>query len=115
MCEGGAACAFDMTRACLTSATFWLRQTAAENGHKGIVEKLLQAGAPWNAQDNDGYCAGEYAGKHPEIVELLLEWGVRAEMLLGAAARWASTTTYIAYHVINMGGRCSATVQSGAC
>lgn len=32
---------------------------------------------------------GEYASgaKHPAVVELLMEWGVRAEMLLGAAER----------------------------
>ena len=64
---------------------------AAENGHFEIVHKLLDLGAPWNAQDKEGYCAGEYASasKRSEVVELLLEWGVQAELLLGAAERYA--------------------------
>jgi type IV protein arginine methyltransferase len=32
---------------------------AAENGHIEIVRLLLDAGAPWNAQDSEGYCAGK--------------------------------------------------------
>lgn len=31
--------------------------------------------------------AGEYAGKHPDIAELLMQWGVQAEIVLGQAAR----------------------------
>jgi type IV protein arginine methyltransferase len=31
---------------------------AAENGHLEVVKELLEAGAPWNAQDSEGYCAG---------------------------------------------------------
>lgn len=58
--------------------------TAAENGHVAVVAALLRAGSPWNAQDHAGYCAGEYAtaSRNQEIVELLLEWCVKA-----AAAR----------------------------
>jgi protein arginine N-methyltransferase 2 len=64
---------------------------AAENGHLETIHKLLQSGAPWNAQDKEGYCAGEYASasKRSDVVELLLEWGVQAELLLGAAERYA--------------------------
>lgn len=62
---------------------------AAENGHAEVVGMLLEAGAPWNAVDNEGYCVGEYAtaSKRSDIVELLMEWGVQAELLLGAASR----------------------------
>ena len=31
---------------------------AAEGGHMEVVAELLQSGAPWNAQDAAGYCAG---------------------------------------------------------
>ena len=65
--------------------------TAAENGHKAAVAALLEAGAPWNQQDKEGYCAGEYASasKNQAIVELIMEWGVQAELMLMAAERWA--------------------------
>eukprot|EP00955_Chlamydomonas_euryale_P076702 362754-Chlamydomonas_euryale.AAC.2 len=32
---------------------------AADGGHAAAVAALLQAGCPWNMQDNDGYTAGE--------------------------------------------------------
>lgn len=77
--------------------------TAAEHGQLAVVLALLQAGAPWNQQDKAGYCAGEYAtaSKNQDIVELLMEWGVQAELLLMAAERWdalshpASAASYI--------------------
>lgn len=34
---------------------------AAQGGHLEIVRALLAAGAPWNALDRQGKCAGEYA------------------------------------------------------
>lgn len=34
---------------------------AAERGNTALVSELLQAGAPWNALDRRGCCAGEYA------------------------------------------------------
>ncbi len=64
---------------------------AAEGGHEEVVRALLEAGAPWNAQDDDGFTAGEYAARSPAIAELLLEWGVQAELLLGAAERCECT------------------------
>ena len=34
---------------------------AAEQGHADTVEALLERGAPWNALDRKGQCAGQYA------------------------------------------------------
>ena len=44
-----------------------------------------EAGAPWHAQDREGNTAGEYAsgGGHRDVVRLLVDWGVKAELLLG--------------------------------
>lgn len=58
---------------------------AAESGNPGAVSALLEAGAPWNAQDKDGHCAGEYASR--EAFHVLLEFAVHAEMILGTVAR----------------------------
>jgi hypothetical protein len=137
---------------------------AAEAGSPECVAALLQAGAPWNALDDDGYCAGERpsppthrrqlalsctrgdvhhctstaaagqapckaraplagalcyptrrdprrpharerrprarrpgpagdyanASKNADVIEMLLNWGVQCEQLLGAMERWAS-------------------------
>ncbi|GLI60425.1 hypothetical protein VaNZ11_002578 [Volvox africanus] len=62
---------------------------AAEGGHRTVVAALLQSGAPWNAQDKYGYCAGEYAmgSGHQEVVDLLLDFAVQAELVLGALQR----------------------------
>ncbi|GAB4818430.1 hypothetical protein N2152v2_005476 [Parachlorella kessleri] len=62
---------------------------AAESGNAALVSALLEAGAPWHAQDNEGYTAGEYASgsQHKHIVELLLDWAVRAELILGTVSR----------------------------
>lgn len=45
-------------------------------------------------QDTSGYCAGEYAtaSKNQAIVEMLMEWGVQAELLLGARDRWVCSS-----------------------
>ena len=34
---------------------------AAQRGDIAVLSELLQAGAPWNALDRRGRCAGEYA------------------------------------------------------
>ncbi|KAG2430741.1 hypothetical protein HYH02_013580 [Chlamydomonas schloesseri] len=62
---------------------------AAEGGHTAVLAALLQAGAPWNAQDASGYCAGEYAmgSGQQEAVDLLLDFAVQAELVLGALHR----------------------------
>ena len=64
---------------------------AAGAGHGAVVDILLEAGAPWNAIDRRGRCAGNYAldAGHQAIVDKLVDAGTRAELLLGAAARCA--------------------------
>lgn len=46
-----------------------------------------EAGAPWHSQDRQGYTAGEYASGsgRREVVRQLLDWAVKAELILGAA------------------------------
>jgi protein arginine N-methyltransferase 2 len=62
-----------------------LLMRAAANGNVAAVEVLLGAGAPWNAIDRQGLCAGQYALRagHQEVVDSLVTAGVRAELVLG--------------------------------
>ena len=62
---------------------------AARNGHISICEILLENGAPWNAIDRYGKCAGNYATDHQhwDIVNLLVDAGTKAELILGATIR----------------------------
>lgn len=55
-----------------------------------IIELLLEKGAVWNALDRQGKCAGNYAVDigNQEAINVLVEAAVRAELLLGAVARW---------------------------
>jgi len=64
---------------------------AAGSGNSALCQYLLEAGAPWNAVDRQGQCAGNYAtdNQHWAAVNLLVEWGTRAEMILGAVERTA--------------------------
>ena len=57
---------------------------AAGRGSGEIVSLLLQYGAPWNAIDRKGRCAGEYAleNSHQKVVDQLVDAGVTAEMIL---------------------------------
>lgn len=91
-CKSGDTAEFDTCLANKAQAYFQDTETgasalmiAAENGHACLVKKLLEKGAPWNAIDRAGRCAGEYAidKNHQEIVDILVNAGVRAEMLLG--------------------------------
>lgn len=71
---------------------------AAAAGHATLCQTLLEVGAPWNAIDRNGQCAGNYAtqAEHWAIVNLLVDWGVRAELILGMLERCqrdATTTT----------------------
>ena len=64
---------------------------ASSVGNMALVEYLLNdCGAPWNAIDRAyHYCAGDYAtqSEHWEIVNLLVDWATRAELILGAIER----------------------------
>lgn len=62
---------------------------ASEIGHLGIVQYLLEQGAPWNAVDRYGKCAGNYAtaAEHWDIVNLLVDHGTRAELILSSLQR----------------------------
>ena len=62
---------------------------AAGGGSLRVCAALLEAGAPWNALDRRGRCAGEYAvdAGHQEIVDHLVTAGVSAELLFGAVDR----------------------------
>lgn len=62
---------------------------AASYGNGNLCQYLLEAGAPWNAIDRQGQCAGNYAtaNQHWGVVNLLVDWGVRAELVLGMMER----------------------------
>ena len=62
---------------------------AAQQGNQPLCEFLLEHGAPWNAIDRQGQCAGNYAtnSEHWEVVNVLVDAGTRAELILGASIR----------------------------
>ncbi|GKY91012.1 hypothetical protein MPSEU_000074000 [Mayamaea pseudoterrestris] len=62
---------------------------ASSLGNGALVEYLLENGAPWNAVDRQGLCAGDYAtnNEHWGVVNLLVDWGVRSELILGMVER----------------------------
>lgn len=62
---------------------------AAEAGNVDICQLLLEYGAPWNAVDRHGQCAGNYAtdNQNWEVVNLLVDAGTKAELILGASIR----------------------------
>ncbi len=64
---------------------------AASVGKIELVQYLLNdCGAPWNAIDRmHHYCAGDYAtqSEHWEIVNTIVDWATRAELILGAIER----------------------------
>ena len=61
---------------------------AAGNGHAEVVSELLINGAPYNAVDKEGKCAGNYAleAGHSRIVDALVDAGVTAELLFARLA-----------------------------
>jgi protein arginine N-methyltransferase 2 len=65
---------------------------AAKRGLVDAATVLLRAGAPWNALDRYGRCAGDYAvqGGHQVIVDELVSAGVRAELVFGAVTSGAA-------------------------
>lgn len=62
---------------------------AAKAGNVALCQWLLELGAPWNAVDRYGQCAGNYATQHEHwaVVQSLVDWGVRAELVLLAIQR----------------------------
>jgi type IV protein arginine methyltransferase len=62
---------------------------ASEVGHIHLVQYLLDQGAPWNAVDRCGQCAGNYAtvAEHWDVVNLLVDHGTRAELILSSIQR----------------------------
>lgn len=62
---------------------------ASQAGHVALVQQLLDLGAPWNAIDRQGRCAGDYAtdAQRWDIVNMLVDWGTRAELILGELQR----------------------------
>jgi len=62
---------------------------AASVGNGALCGLLLDHGAPWNALDRNGRCAGDFATSngHWGVVNSLVEWGTRAELILGALER----------------------------
>ena len=63
---------------------------AAAAGYAPICTILLEHGAPWNAIDRCGQCAGNYAtqNEHWDVVSMLVDHATRAELILGSVARW---------------------------
>ena len=55
---------------------------ASQNGHIDICQALLDVGAPWNAVDRHGKCAGDHATdmQHWDVVNLLVDVGTQAEV-----------------------------------
>jgi len=64
---------------------------ASRHGQLEICKALLEAGAPWNAVDRYAKCAGDYAteNSHWDVVNMLVEAGTQAELILGASIRLA--------------------------
>jgi len=56
---------------------------AAAGGHCEVIHELLCNGAPWNAVDKAGRCAGDFALKtgHQKAVDIIVNAGVTAELL----------------------------------
>ena len=60
---------------------------AASIGSVDLCTVLVTNGAPWNALDRKGECAGDYAvaAGHQDVVDYLVDVGTKCEMILGAA------------------------------
>ncbi|XP_020579150.1 protein arginine N-methyltransferase 2 [Phalaenopsis equestris] len=62
---------------------------AAAVGHGEVVRCLLDAGAPWNALSPSNVSAGDLAmeNAHQEAFDVLLNFAIQAELVLGTIAR----------------------------
>lgn len=78
---------------------------ASEVGNLAIVQYLLEQGAPWNAVDRYGQCAGNYAttAEHWDIVNLLVDHGTRAELILSSMQRARSDESCMGLKTANDG------------
>ena len=63
---------------------------AAQYGHLDICTVLIEAGAPWNAVDRYGKCAGDYATNNEmwHVVNYLVEVGTKAEVRLSCSCSY---------------------------
>ena len=79
---------------------------ASKSGHLDIVKLLLAEGAVWNALDEHGKCAGNYASEfgHQEICDLLVHHAVQCELLLGRADATAITNDEVIRYRNNESG-----------
>ena len=70
---------------------------ASKSGNVQFVQELLDYGAPWNAIDRQGQCAGNYAmvAEQWEVVNLLVDWATRAELILGELQRSSSASSIV--------------------
>lgn len=83
---------------------------ASEVGHIHLVQYLLEQGAPWNAVDRYGQCAGNYAavGEHWDVVNMLVDHGTRAELILSSIQR----ATYSSSHCESSAPPLASTVST---
>lgn len=81
-------------RQCPASGTSPLMAAAAA-GRLDVCRTLIERGAPWNAVDRSGKCAGNHASDagHQDVVDFLVDAAVTAELVLGASARATKTKT----------------------
>lgn len=84
LCSKGAECYYQET---LNGSSVLMM--AAEHGHLDAVNALLELGAPWNAVDRSGKCAGTVAlnAGHQEIVNRMVEEGVKCELMFAEAEK----------------------------
>ena len=93
-----------------------LLMAAAGAGALECVTLLLERGAPWNALDRSGRCAGEYAYDSgcQSCVDALVNAGVRAQLVFGALeetfvvqdspSTYLSNTVSIGDSIVDHGG-----------
>ena len=57
---------------------------SSQYGHLDICQTLIDVGAPWNAVDRYGKCAGDYATDNQkwDVVNYLVEVGTKAEVCI---------------------------------
>jgi type IV protein arginine methyltransferase len=73
---------------------------ACQVGNLELVQFLLNEGAPWNAIDRTAKCAGDYATDAEQwtVVNYLVEWATRSELILGTTQRVAMRRNHNTNH-----------------